>query len=77
MSASVLKGFLALVGASVFVGISLALFLTRRRLASVLHALGFICFGVMALRHVFEAFAIFPTLALVGENLEVSDTISI
>jgi len=36
--------------------------LTRRTLASTLQALGLICFGVMALTHAFEAFAIFPTL---------------
>lgn len=62
MSAAILKGLLALVGASVFLGVSLALFLTRRNLASTLQALGFICFGIMALTHAFEAFAIFPTL---------------
>jgi|SRR5580704_18141869 hypothetical protein len=62
MSAAVLKGLPALIAACVFLGVSLALFLTRRNLASTLQALGLSCFGVMALTHVFEAFAIFPTL---------------
>jgi len=62
MNAAVLKGLLALAAACVFLGVSLALFLTRRSLASALQALGLACFGVMALTHVFEAFAVFPTL---------------
>jgi hypothetical protein len=62
MSAAVLKGLLALVGACVFLGVSLALLLTRHNLASTLKALGLGCFAVMALTHAFEAFAIFPTL---------------
>ena len=62
MSAAVLKGLLALAAACVFLGVSLALFLTRRTLASTLQALGLSCFGVMALTHAFEAFALFPTL---------------
>src|SRR5262249_3369561 len=43
-----------------FFGVSLALSLTRRNLASTLQALGLVCFGLMALTHAFEAFAIFP-----------------
>ncbi len=62
MSAAVLKGLLALVAACVFLGVSLALFLTRRAVASTLQALGLLCFGVMALTHAFEVFGIFPTL---------------
>jgi hypothetical protein len=62
MSTAVLKGLLALIAACVFLGVSLVLFLTRRNLASTLQALGLSCFGVMALTHAFEAFAIFPTL---------------
>jgi hypothetical protein len=62
MSSAVLKGRLALIAAGVFLGVSLALFLTHRNLASTLQALGLSCFGVMALTHAFEAFAIFPTL---------------
>ena len=62
MKAVVLKGLLALAAACVFLGVSAALFLTRRHLASTLQALGLLCFGVMALTHAFEAFAIFPTL---------------
>jgi|SRR6516162_5088972 len=62
MNAVVLKGLLALAAACVFLGVSAALFLTRRHLASTLQALGLLCFGVMALTHAFEAFAIFPTL---------------
>ncbi len=57
-----LKGLLALVGALVFLGVSLALFVTRRGRAPALQALGLACFGVMALTHVFAAFAVFPTL---------------
>jgi hypothetical protein len=62
MSTVVLKGLLALVAACIFVGVSLTLSLTRRTLGSTLQALGLICFGVVALTHAFEAFAIFPTL---------------
>src|SRR5579863_6878467 len=62
MSAAVLKGLLALGAACVFLGVSLALFLTRRNLASTLQALGLSCFGVMALTHASEAFGIFPML---------------
>ncbi|HYP65442.1 MAG TPA: hypothetical protein VEQ14_03790 [Steroidobacteraceae bacterium] len=62
MSTLVLKGLRALLAACIFVGVSLTLSLTRRTLASTLQALGLICFGVMALTHAFEAFAIFPTL---------------
>ena len=58
MSAPVLKGLLALAGASVFLGVSAALLLTRRDTGSTLQALGLACFGVMALTHVFEAFSI-------------------
>jgi hypothetical protein len=62
MNAAVLKGLLALVAALVFFGVSLALFVTRRSRASALQALGLGCFGIMALTHVFEAFAVFPKL---------------
>jgi len=62
MHVAVLKGLLALIAAFVFLGVSLAVFLTRRDLASTLQGLGLVCFGVMALTHAFEAFAIFPTL---------------
>jgi len=60
MNASVLKGLLALAGASVFVTVSAALFATRRDLASALLATGIGWFGVMALTHVFESFSILP-----------------
>src|SRR5215510_813324 len=62
MNAAVLKGLLALSAACAFLGVSLALFLTRRTRTSVLQALACSCFGIMALTHVFEAFAIFPKL---------------
>jgi hypothetical protein len=45
-----------------FLGVSLALLLTRRSLGAALQALGLGCFGLMALTHVFAAFAIFPAL---------------
>ena len=57
-----LKGFLALVAACVFLGVSLALLLTRKGFGSLLQALGVGCFAVMALTHVFEAFSLFPSL---------------
>ena len=60
MSASVLKGLLALAAACVFLGVFVALFLTRR--GSRLQALGIGCFGVMALTHVFEEFSFLPEL---------------
>lgn len=62
VNAVVVKGLLALVAACVFLGVSAALFLTRRGLGSALQALGIGCFGVMALTHVFEAFSILPAL---------------
>ena len=62
MSASALKGLLALVAACVFLGVCVVLFLTRRGLSSTLQALGIGCFGVMALTHVFEKFSILPDL---------------
>ena len=62
MSASVLKGLLALTAACVFLGVCAVLFLTRRGLSSALQALGIGCFGVMALTHVFENFSILPEL---------------
>ena len=62
MSAAEVKGFLALGAACVFLGVSAALFLTRRSLGPALQAFGLACFGIMALTHVFEAFAILPTL---------------
>ena len=62
MSASVLKGLLALAAASVFLGVCVVLFLTRRGLTSALQALGIGCFGVMALTHVFEEFSMLPEL---------------
>jgi hypothetical protein len=61
MSAAVLKGFLALLAACVFLAVAAARFVTRRGLPSALQALGIGCFGVMALTHVFEEFAVFPT----------------
>lgn len=60
MNASVLKGLLALAGASVFLAVSAALFVTRRDLAGALLATGIGWFGVMALTHVFESFSILP-----------------
>lgn len=62
MHAGVLKGSLALVAACVFLGVSLALFLTRRNFSSALQALGIGCFAVMALTHAFEAFSVLPAL---------------
>ena len=62
MSASALKGLLALAAAFVFLGVCVVLFLTRRGLSSTLQALGIGCFGVMALTHVFEKFSILPDL---------------
>ena len=62
MNAAVLKGFLALIGACVFLSVSVAVLWTRRSLGSVLQALGIGCFGVMALTHVFEAFSLLPSL---------------
>jgi hypothetical protein len=55
-----LKGLLALAAACVFLGVSVALFRTRRGFVSTLLAIGLGCFAVMALTHVFEAFSIFP-----------------
>src|SRR5215469_6568209 len=60
MSATVLKGLLALAGASVFLTVSAALFVTRRDLASALLATGIGWLGVMALTHVFESFSLLP-----------------
>lgn len=60
MSASVLKGLLALAAACVFLGVCAVLVLTRRGLSSALQALGI--GGVMALTHVFEKFSILPEL---------------
>ena len=60
MSATVLRGLLALAGASVFLAVSAALFVTRRDLASALLATGIGWFAVMALTHVFESFSILP-----------------
>lgn len=62
MSASIVKGLLALVAACVFLGVCAVLLLTRRGLSSTLQALGLGCFGVMALTHVFERFSILPEL---------------
>ena len=62
MSASALKGLLALVATCVFLGVCAVLFFTRRGLSSKLQALGIGCFGVMALTHVFEQFSILPEL---------------
>jgi len=62
MNAAALKGLLALAAACAFFGVSVALFLTRRGVASALQALGIGCFGVMALTHVFEEFSLFPGL---------------
>lgn len=58
----VLKGVLALVAACVFFGVCTVIVLTRRGLSSGLQALGLGCFGVMALTHFFEKFAILPEL---------------
>jgi len=60
MNATVLSGLLALAGASVFIAVSTALFVTRRDLAGALLATGIGWFGVMALTHVFESFSILP-----------------
>ena len=60
MNAAVLKGVLALAGASVFLAVSAALFVTRRDLGAALLATGIGWFGVMALTHVFESFSILP-----------------
>lgn len=60
MNAVVLKGLLALAGASVFLTVSAALFVTRRDLSGALLATGIGWFGVMALTHVFESFSILP-----------------
>jgi hypothetical protein len=60
MNAAVLKGLLALTGASVFLAVSAALFVTRRDLGSALLATGIGWFGVMALTHFFESFSILP-----------------
>ena len=62
MSASVVKGVLALAAACVFFGVCAVLVSTRRNLSSALQAIGIGCFGVMALTHVFENFAILPEL---------------
>lgn len=62
MSASAVKGLLALVAACVFLGVCVALLWTRRGVSSTLQALGIGCFGVMALTHVFENFSILPEL---------------
>lgn len=62
MSASVLKGLLAFAAACVFLAGCVALFVTRRGLSSALQALGIACFGMMALTHAFEKFAILPEL---------------
>ena len=62
MSASPLKGLLAMVATFVFLGVCVVLFLTRRGLSSTLKALGIACFGVMALTHVFENFSLLPEL---------------
>ena len=60
MSATSLRGLLALAAACVFLAVSVTLFLTRRGLVSGLQAFGIGCFGIMALTHVFQAFSILP-----------------
>ena len=60
MNAAVLRGLLALAGASLFLAVSAALFMTRRDLGSALLATGIGWFGVMALTHFFESFSILP-----------------
>ena len=60
MNAAVLKGLLALAGASVFLIVSATLFLTRRDLGAALLATGIGWFGVMALTHVLESFSLLP-----------------
>ena len=62
MSASAVKGLLALVAAGVFFGVCVALLWTRRSVSSTLRASGIGCFGVMALTHVFENFSILHEL---------------
>lgn len=60
MSASVVKGILALAAACVFFGVGAVLALTRRGVSPALQASGIGFFGVMALTHVFENFSILP-----------------
>ena len=60
MTAAVIKGLLALAGASIFLAVSAALFVTRRDLGAALLATGIGWFGVMALTHFFESFSILP-----------------
>jgi hypothetical protein len=61
VNAAVLKGLLALAAACIFLSVAVALFMTRRDLASVSLALGIGSFGIMALTHVFESFSILPS----------------
>lgn len=60
MDAAALKGLLALAGASVFIVVFAALFVTRRDLGSALLATGIGWFGIMALTHFFESFSLLP-----------------
>ena len=60
MNAAVLKGLVALAAAIVFLGVSAALYITRRDLGSALLATGIGWFGIMALTHFFESFSILP-----------------
>lgn len=62
MNQATLKGLLALAAAfALFAG---SAFIYRRRVTAgaVLQSFGVTCFAVVALTHVFEAFAIFPSL---------------
>ena len=58
----VLKSILALAATSALLGGSAILYRRRGSMGSVLQFLGVACFVVVALTHVFEAFAILPSL---------------
>jgi len=62
MNLEVLKGILALAATSALFAGSAIRYRRRGTVGSVLQLLGVACFIVVALTHVFEAFAIFPAL---------------
>ncbi len=62
MDQATLKGLLALAAMLAFFAGSAFLYLRRLTAAAVLQSSGIACFAVVALTHVFEAFAIFPSL---------------
>lgn len=62
VSATTLKGILALAAAIALARVLIVLYRRRRTVGSALLLLGVACFVVVAVAHVFEAFALLPAL---------------